>query len=59
MVRFDSGRRPGLGETFLSVYGITRGMSETDAMRNPREASRSILQKLAASLRKRVRPRRG
>lgn len=53
----DSTRRPGLGEAFLSVYGITRGMCESGEARIPREHPHGFLRRMAEALRKRVRPR--
>lgn len=58
MEHMDSERRPGLGSTFLSVYGITRGMCETGQSRTVPAAPQRWLARVANALRKRVRPPR-
>ena len=55
MARMDSGRRPGLGEAFLSVYGITRGMCETGISKNRPETPHGFIGRVANALRKRLR----
>ena len=51
MTHPDAERRPGLGESFFAVYGVTRGMCEMSVSRS----WRGFLAKAMASSRDRIR----